>query len=514
MKNPFLWLLTILLLVSCQLIDDTTDSPPQSNSSTATEAPSAATDDQPTSGEPDIRSLTVLYTNDEHGWMLGMRPGSGSAEMVGLWRAEHGYRTDDDSFLVLSGGDMWTGPAISTWFNGESMADVLNTMGYSAAAIGNHEFDFGMDNFTERAKMSTFPFVGSNIRYAGSDETPADVGIEPFVIREHNGIQVAILGLTTTSTPRTTNPANVSQFDFLDYDDALFDIVPEAKRAGAELIVVPGHICSDEMAALSRQVASLGVHLIGGGHCNELLAEARNGIINLVGGFHMSAYAWAELEFDIVNDELVSAEFGTAPNRDGEPDPQVFEVVKTWEEEANEELNTEIGYLERDIPRRSPQMENLITYSWLEALPTADVAVTNLGGIRSKIGAGPVTLADVIGVMPFDNVIIEVELTGDEFISTFADRASNLAFAGVRQAGVRWILEASDEPLDPNKTYTILVNDFMYAGGDGFTFLQRFDPDAYNTAIDWRQPVIDWIIDEFSDQSAPLDDAVNALGSY
>ena len=100
-------------------------------------------------------TFTVLYTNDEHGWMEGMQSGQGAAELLGLWRTKQGYRPDGP-FLILSGGDNWTGPAISTWFDGQSMVEVMNAMGYKASVIGNHEFDFGLDglNKTWRKRIS------------------------------------------------------------------------------------------------------------------------------------------------------------------------------------------------------------------------------------------------------------------------------------------------------------------------------------------------------------------------
>jgi 2',3'-cyclic-nucleotide 2'-phosphodiesterase (5'-nucleotidase family) len=109
------------------------------------------------------KRLTILYTNDEHGWLAAQKnlDGSsvgGAAEMLGRWREQEGY-TPDGPFLVLSGGDMWTGPAISSWFNGDSAAEVMDLMGYQAAAAGNHEFDFGLDVLRRPAKNAGFPFL-------------------------------------------------------------------------------------------------------------------------------------------------------------------------------------------------------------------------------------------------------------------------------------------------------------------------------------------------------------------
>ena len=97
----------------------------------------------PASFAEDIQKLTILYTNDKHGWMAGVEEGKGAANLTGLWDAED--YGDESAVLVLSGGDNWTGPAISTWFFGQGMVEVMNAMAYDASVIGNHEFDFCLD---------------------------------------------------------------------------------------------------------------------------------------------------------------------------------------------------------------------------------------------------------------------------------------------------------------------------------------------------------------------------------
>ena len=130
--------------------------------------PAAATTAAPVNTEP--QTLTVLYTNDEHGWMAGEEKHGGAASMMYLWTTEEGY-TEEGSYLIVSGGDTWTGPAISSWFDGESMVEVMNEMGYDAAAIGNHEFDYGVDGLERRAAQAEFPYLSANIQIAWNPAT-------------------------------------------------------------------------------------------------------------------------------------------------------------------------------------------------------------------------------------------------------------------------------------------------------------------------------------------------------
>lgn len=464
----------------------------------------------PSPPEDTMRTLTILYTNDEHGWMAGVTPEQSAAYLMGLWRTEEGYDPDGD-FLVLSGGDMWTGPAISTWFDGESMVEVMNSMGYAAAAVGNHEFDFGLDALLLRSEQANFPILSANIRTAEDGAFVEDVGIRPSTITTVNDIQVGIIGLTTQLTPQTTNPTNVAAFEFIDYETALREVVPQVKDEGAELILVPAHICRSKLVRLANAVADLGIHLLGGGHCNELFADEVAGAVLLEGGSNMSSYAYAGFTFDRETDTLISADYGVRENVGGTADPAVEAIVNAWQEAADDELAVVIGYSENGLQRRSQGMQDLTTEAWLWAYPTADVAITNLGGMRAPLPPGEIRLADIITIMPFDNVLIELTVTGEKLAQILA-RAGDAAIGGIHRSGANWIFNATGGTIDANAVYSILVNDFMYAGGDDYTILATSDPDAYDTGIDWRQPVIDWILAQESSAEHPIDAAIREIG--
>jgi len=458
-------------------------------------------------------TFTVLYTNDEHGWMKGMQPGQGAAELVGLWRTDRGYRPDGP-FLVLSGGDNWTGPAISTWFDGQSMVEVMNAMGYSASAIGNHEFDFGLDGLKQNLASADFPYLSANIRYKKDGSIPEDLGFKPFTIIDFGSLRIGIIGLTTTSTPYTTNPANLTELVFIDYEQALRQVVPEVRAAGADIILVSGHVCQDELTALANQVQELKIQMLGGGHCNELFADKVGDIVLIEGGYHYTSYAYITYSYDPGSKQILDVQFGTSPNQNGQPDPQIASVIAGWAEKTDAELKQPIGYLQGEIPRQSQAMQDLITETWLIGYPNADIALTNLGGMRDRIPAGTLTLADIVSVMPFNNVLVDVHLTGGQLEQVLRSEVTQPAIGGMHRVGVQWVLNKTSQPLEKDQVYSVLVNDFMYAGGDNYKQLAQFDPRAYNTAIDWRQPVIDWILNQQSGQSNPLDPAIKQLGSH
>ena len=153
--------------------------------------------------------FTIFYTNDEHGWLEATDDSDGAAGLAGLWKTEEGY-DGSDNFLILSGGDNWTGPAVSTWFEGEPMVDVMNALEYDASAIGNHDFDFTVTVLEERLEQMNFPFLAANIIEKASGEIPSFV--KPYIIKEINGVKLGIIGLASLSTPFTTFPKNVEDF--------------------------------------------------------------------------------------------------------------------------------------------------------------------------------------------------------------------------------------------------------------------------------------------------------------
>jgi 2',3'-cyclic-nucleotide 2'-phosphodiesterase (5'-nucleotidase family) len=364
--------------------------------------------------DDDTHTIVILYTNDEHGWIEKSEYTDGAANMMGLWREIEGYN-GDDRYLLLSGGDNWTGPAISTWFEGESTVDVMNAMEYDASAIGNHEFDFKVDGLYERIEQAEFPYLSANIREKVSGEIPDFA--TPYIIKDIDGVLVGIIGLTTTSTPYSTFPDFVVDYDFIEYSVALEEIVPNIKEDGAELLIVVGHICHPEMVALVPTLVDLEISAIGGGHChNDLVGEIINGVAVIKSTAFMQSYAKLEIIYDSVEKEVVKMEPSVYQNENGNPDQTVADVVSYWRTQTDAVLSEVIGYTDSEIARYSSAMHNMVVDSWLYKYPSADIAMTNAGGIRQSIPSGDITKETIIGVLPFQNHIIELQLTGSELI--------------------------------------------------------------------------------------------------
>ncbi len=491
-RRVILWIALAVLLVACL--------PPVSPPTAPAVSPSSP------------RRLTILYTNDEHGWLVAQRNRDNSqvggvAEMLGLWQAREGYMADGP-FLALSGGDMWTGPAISTWFDGAPAAEIMNLMGYRAAALGNHDFDFGLDVLRRHSRAARFPYLAANLVKRGTTEPPDFV--QPYTVIEIAGMKVGLVGLITRSTPTTTHPKNVTGFEFLPYADALARYVPQVRAAGAQVIVALAHVCADEMRALAPRARELGVHVLTAGHCHERLAEEVAGLPLLGAGAYWQDYARLTIEVDATTGQVSTGKpeliRNTAAAAGGPADPVVAGRVAHWQAETEKALGEVIGYTRTGLAHRSPALLNLVMDSWLQAYPTADVALSNIGGFRQGIAAGPITLGAIVDVLPFNNQIVDVVVTGAQLKANLDCCTS--AVAGITYRGGKLLL-ADGTPVDPARKYHVLINDFMAGGGDRYLF-NRQDPNPYYTAIDWRQPVMDYVRRLGSSEQMPIETFLDA----
>ncbi len=469
-----------------------------------------------------LEPLVVLHTNDEHGWLQTFSAyGSpytegGAANLMARYTEIEGYSLGADGYLLTSGGDNWTGPSITTWFEGEPMVEVMNAMGYDVSVIGNHEFDFGRDVLNERIAEADYPFLSANIYYSGTTDL-ADF-VTPYIVKDVGGVKVGLVGLTSVGTPTSTHPKNISDLDFGDYEAALRREVPNMTAEGAEVIIVVAHVSLGGLADLAANVGDLGIDLMEGGHSHELGTRNTNGIPIIGGGDNMQTYAKTVLFLDPTTHDvvdftqsLVRNEYVTDDGNPVTPDATVQTIVDFWQAEEDAALGEVIGYTEDGIDRGSWEQRNYVTDSWLWAYPAGDFAMTNTGGFRADIDAGDITMGDIVGVLPFDNVIVDCAITGAQLVENLEIRhaaVGGFTYTYHEEDGQTVVdtvtLLADGSPLDMNATYHVLVNDFMYDGGDGFLFGEQ-DPDAYNTAIQWRQPVIDWTKEQNTSVANPID---------
>ena len=445
-----------------------------------------------------IVDLVILYTNDEHGWMAPTDEKDGAAGLAGLWKEQQNYQPDG-AFLVLSGGDMWTGPALSTWFEGEPMVEVMNALHYDAAAVGNHEFDFKIEGLKANINRADFPLLAANMREKSTGNIPGF--IKPYIIKEVNGVKVGIIGLSNVSTPLTTFPTNVKDYDFIPYEQALDEIVPQVKKEGAELLIMIGHTCFSEMRAMIPKAKELGIYILTGGHCHEPITEVIDGVALIESGSYLKNYVRLEVTYDLDKNKIIQMLPSLHPIKDSHPDAEIAAIINKWQSKLNVSLSEVIGFASDPVGRHTNAMNNMVTDSWLVSFPDADVSITNSGGIRQSLPAGDISLETIVGLLPFDNTLYELDMPGKDIIDVLTTTGDeNLVFGGMTMTDGYKLMDGT--PIYDDSVYQVLTTDYLYVRPD-YSF-QTVDPEPYSTSVHYRQPVIDWIKSLNTTQQQPL----------
>jgi 2',3'-cyclic-nucleotide 2'-phosphodiesterase (5'-nucleotidase family) len=236
---------------------------------------------------------------------------------------------------------------------------------------------------------------------------------------------------------------------------------------------------------------------MGGGHCNELFTEEVEGVVLIEGASYMASYARVEIALDPQTNEILQISHEVKHNVSGVEDLEVAQVVAYWQSERDIALSDVIGYTNNEINRYSPAMYNMVTDAWLYSYPTADISMTNTGGIRQSIPSGDISLATIVGLLPFENTIVEVELTGTELIDCIL---RNIVIGGMTT--VDGYYHSDGTPLVADSVYLVLTTDYLYSIPE-YNF-SLYDPTPYRTSIHYRQPVIDWIESLNTSPSDPL----------
>jgi len=398
--------------------------------------------------------------------------------------------------LLLACGDFNTGPALSTALKGDPMVDVMNLMGYDACALGNHEFDYGIDRIPHWTALAKFPLLAANL--SNNDGTPTTL-VKPYIIIDALGVMVGIVGLITTALQTQTNQATMLKV--LPYAETLRTVVPVMRKAGAQVIVVLSHIPQSELLTLANKVQNLDLPVMLGGHSHELdqRKEGHTWLVN--SGEHWDAYSRIDLDYDQDSGKTVVLRAAQVWLQQTNPqkDAAVAKAIAGWEVKLDAQFNKEIGYTVSGLPVRDA-VYNLVDDSMLDMDPSADIALTNEGALRQDIPAGPITKGIIVGVMPFSDSIYRLSLTGQQLLDYLP--AGYIGMAGLHRAGGKYLLRKTGQPLDPAATYHVLLNNFMF---DTSPALKAAAPKPVTVWDDWRQPVYDWLTKHPSSKDTPLE---------
>lgn len=439
--------------------------------------------------EPEVR-VTLLQVNDVYTLEPvddGRR--GGFARLATLVKR---IRRENPATLFALGGDVISPSVASTLLKGEQMIAGLNALGLDVAAFGNHEFDFGPTILAQRMRESAFTWLAANVLDRRSGRPFGGAQAEVFLTL--GGVRLAVYGLTTPETAKTSSPG--PDVEFRDPIQVARALTTELKGRGAQVLVAVTH---QEMGEDRALAAAPGVELdvILGGHEHEpLIAEEGRTLITKGGA---DARYLVQVDLWIGSDGRLrerSWTFHEVSER-VPPDPEMAAVVRTYAERADRELAVEVGRTAVPLEGRRGRLRteetnlgNFVTDA-MRAQARTDVALINGGGIRSDrvIPPGPLTRRDLAAMSPFGNTVMTLELTGRVLREVLEqalpqrDREAGgflqvsglaLTFDPLGPAGQRIVsITVGGRPLELERRYTAAVADYIGHGKDGLDALLK-----------------------------------------
>jgi 2',3'-cyclic-nucleotide 2'-phosphodiesterase/3'-nucleotidase len=445
-------------------------------------------------------TVRVLETTDFHGALL---PGakerrSGRAYGGSAVLAAHLRRLraeNPEGTILLDGGDTFQGTMISNLQYGRPVVEQMNLLGYSGFAAGNHDFDWSADTLAARVAGMRFSAFGANVVERRSGRMPRWLRSDTLLVRR--GVRVGLFGLSYVGTPKVTLATNVEQLRFADDSLTAARLVPALrKRWHPQLVIELGHTpaetdssrhASGDLARLARGVP--GVDLWMGGHSHNYVVDEINGATVMIPGSQGQAVGVCDLTVDPVAGRVVERRARIVSTYADEvtPDSTLAARVAVWNASVAPIAATPIGRNARTLTRSRDGESSLgdVVADAMRAEAKADMAFTNNGGLRADLPAGAITRGMVYEVIPFDNTLVIVKLTGTGVREMLEEGLAHGRIS--QQSGLRYRFDlarpegqrlisvtlADDSALGDATTYTVAVNNFMAGGGEGYDTLAR-----------------------------------------
>ena len=484
-------------------------------------------------------SLAVLHINDMHSrvdeitrFNTNCSPSDsaentcfgGSARLATAIRQHRAAHEEQGRpVLTLDAGDQSQGTLYYTTYGGRAEVQMMNAIGFDAMGIGNHEFNRGPESLARMIDEADFPFVSGNIQI--TDGSPLAGRISPHLVLERDDEQIAILGVTTPDTAFLSSPGE--DVTFHDEVAHLQSAVAEMQERGITKILVLSHVGFGRDQQIAAEVD--GISAIIGGHSHTLmsntaedavayatLVESPSGrAVPIVQAYAFSRYM-GDLTLEFGEDGAVIAASGDTVLLDAAyaPAEDIEALIAPLRAPIEELTRRPVAELSADIDGSREtcragecEMGNTVTDAMLAEVAHQGirVALTNGGGLRASMGAGTATLGDVLTVLPFQNTLYTLEVSGETLLAALEHGVNDVEEGAGRfpqVAGLRFRLDLSVAPnsgrvadvevmgsdgweaLEPTQTYGLVTNNFMAGGGDGYAMLREGGSNGYDTAID------------------------------
>lgn len=432
--------------------------------------------------------VTFLHVNDVY--QFAPVDGGARGGLARLLTLKEQIKAENPNTIFTLGGDTLSPSVETLTYKGAQMIDAWNAVGIDYAVFGNHEFDVKTPVLLERIKESKFTWLGANVIDKETKGIFADT--PKYVIIEYpGGVKVGIIGLLLPETKETSSMAD--NLEVADFCETAKKYVPEMRKEGAQAIVGLTHLF---MAQDKKLAGCADFDLILGGHEHTLLQSSAYGTPI----FKMTADARElgrfNLNFDPKTKKLESMDWEIIPVTDKIPDAVAFAPIYEKYKDLLEKLAEPVGRTavlldagSASNRTRETNVGNFIADAFRRATG-ADIGFMNGGSVRADLTYSPGTLTkrDVLSMLPFNNAVVKVEITGktlravlEHGVARSAEdpepgrfpQVSGLSFKfdTTRPAGDRVSeIMVGGKPLDEGRKYTLATSEFLVAkGGDGYT---------------------------------------------
>lgn len=478
---------------------------------------------------PETGKIVILHTNDVH---CGINQTVKEDKVTGIgYAGVAAYKTEmeaqygEANVTLVDTGDAIQGEAIGTLTKGSAIVEIMNKVGYDLAIPGNHEFDFGMDNFLDLAKnKAEYTYLCCNFT-----DLKGNAVFDAYKVIDYGDVKVAYVGIDTPETFTKSTPTYFQNdkgeyiYSFQqgkngkDLYTAVQKAIDAAKKDGADYVVAMGHLgdngSTEEWKAQTVIANTTGIDVFIDGHSHEQIEKT---VANKDGKDVVWAQTGTKLanigkvvidtETKEITHELVSgydkqdeAVAAFIKEKNDAFDAQKKEVVAKSEVELT--INGADG--KRLVRSGETNLGDLCADAYRVMLG-ADVAFVNGGGVRAIISAGDVTYENIINVHPFGNEGCLVETTGQKILDALEFGSKNYPEESggfLQVSGLTYTIDSTiptsvvmndekefvkvdgdyrvkdvkvnGEPLDVNKTYTLASHNYMLkSGGDGFVMFK------------------------------------------
>ncbi len=440
----------------------------------------------------------------------------------------------DGRVVLVDGGDTWQGALLSTHSKGEAMVAAMNAVGWDAAILGNHEFDWGVKTLQARVWDMSFPLLVANLLERKTGKPPAWENVKPWTMVEAGDIRIGVLGGTTVDTPRYQPAGALEDLEFLPLAETIKEWAPKVREAGAEAVVAVVHedgacesaesprdlsTCDPDsrLFRLARALSPGTVDLLVGAGSHGTVAHRVAGTPVIQAAAKGRYLARADLVFDPMTRRLRKTEIhppvpvcasiyrdtgdcvsgtGRHPLTEAtyagsrvKEHGGVPTALAPFEERVRVLLATPVGAKAATPLTRSKEGEsllgNVVADALRAAVPGAQVALQNSGGLRADIDAGPITHGELHAVLPFGNTVASLKLTGAQLWRLLTIGTGD-AHGVTQVSGLRMVLDATKRgcpgeevlasvtltdgtPLDPEAELLVATNGYLARGGGGFS---------------------------------------------